>query len=898
MTDPNKPRPKVTSHVSSTPGHSPGTTYKASVRARVTPSAIAASHTTPGAGSRPSLKTTPSSSSLLSHVSASSANTPRTGARSPLPRTPSTPASVPQARVTKPFQPQRSPLTPGFAPSSGNPSSSSASALGVASGTPVVVPRVRAARSALGVSTVPSVSHSSASKGKNKAENSGGSSSGSGGSGSGNGSGSGYDGTNGYGQAPDGQVRRYAVDKTASAVATSTSTDVSVYGTRTRTDSLKSTFSAGGRAPRARVKPQPQPQTQAQTGLQLKSSSQFTSTPSTSSPNSPTRSSLRTVIHAAGTVDTPAPPVRPAGTGAGAGDNTGGGSDTPSPTGDPNPTTSALGIANAYLSSAPWPRPPSPERSSPEHERLPHALPHHLLHHHYHLYIGSSLNSLPLERSRSSTDNLEGTTYTLDVDQAQAQNGNQNKGTHLPPHVPYHLLTHPTASAPTSPTPFAQPQDPEIQPANQGPHPPSPLSSTSTMTTSFTSTTMATKRRTSKPRLPPMILHPSERQQALKEGRKIVGWLGMGGVGVGRGMRIMPGSPEVKTVELPELTPDATGMPALDRKGKEGWEGENGYGNGLYADEQNQERDLGPEEYQYVYENGNENGNGNDDKHECEYDHRYEYDYDNDNDNGERDTTDNGNGKRNAEQKEVTSVLPVAGDRQDSSEEEEEDGERKCLVENEVEAEAGAGTEIEGEGEGGGKEEQEVDEMLGTDAVEAKINRKIADLEISNASLLAINKSLEAAKSKQRAEIGKLRRRLRETLAFPQLGAGASNGSGSGFGLGSNSGLDFGLGLGVGTSTLEDEADHESEFDLNLFLPHEAEMTDPQLDARWSKMEDLVMGMKKAAEEAVRSGEEEGSREGRGRVLGWAEMEEMEEADASFISEGAGERSEEEGTVS
>lgn len=78
-------------------------------------------------------------------------------------------------------------------------------------------------------------------------------------------------------------------------------------------------------------------------------------------------------------------------------------------------------------------------------------------------------------------------------------------------------------------------------------------------------------------------------------------------------------------------------------------------------------------------------------------------------------------------------------------------------------------------------------------------------------------------------------------------------------------------------------------------------MADPQLDARWSKMEDLVVGMKKAAEEALRRGEEEGSREGRGRVLGWAEMEEMEEVeegDVSFTSEGAGERSEEEGTVS
>nr|KIR85660.1 hypothetical protein I308_03767 [Cryptococcus tetragattii IND107] len=623
MTDQNKPRPKVTSHITSTPSHSPSTTYKASIRAKVTPSAITASQTPPGASSKASLKSTPSSSSLRAHVSASSAGTPRTGARSPLQRTPSTPAPVPQARVTKPFQAQRSPLTPGFAPSSGRPSSSSSSvsASGVASGTPVAVPRVRAAKSALGLS---SVSNSSASKRKNNTES---------GTGSRSRSRSGNDDGSEYEQTPDAQARRYAVDKATTTV-----------GTNGRID----------RAPRARVKLQPQPQTQAQTGL-------------------------------------------------------------------------------------------------------------------------------------------------------------QNQGSHLPPHVPYYLLTHPTASAPASPIHYSQLQDPnpDIQAQDQDPNLPSATSTT----TSFTMT-----RRTSKPRLPPMVLHPSERQQALKEGRKIVG-----AASVGSGMRMMPGSPEMKTVELPALTPRVPGTPVLA-----------GQGNGEWKDDE-------------------KNGYGNREK--------------------------------STEQEEVTNKTGGEGE-----------GIKRGRVENEVEIEAGT--------EEKGKEEQEVDDMLGTDAVEAKINRKIADLEISNASLLAINQALEATKSKQRAEIGKLRRRLRETLAFPHLSAGgASGGSASSFGRGfgagfggshSNSGLD------LGTSTLEDEPEPEHDFDL--FLLHEAEMADPQLDARWCKMEDLVLGMKKAAEEAVRKGEEDGSREGRGRVLGWAEMEEMRDmgdGDASFTSEGNGERSEEEeGTVS
>lgn len=181
---------------------------------------------------------------------------------------------------------------------------------------------------------------------------------------------------------------------------------------------------------------------------------------------------------------------------------------------------------------------------------------------------------------------------------------------------------------------------------------------------------------------------------------------------------MMPGSPERKTVELPDLTPAAPGTPGLEEKGEEEWEGENG----LYADERGEQGDLGREEYQSLYENGNENDNDNDDKHGCEYKHRYEYDYVKDNENGERYSIENRNGKRNAEQVEVTSVLPIVGDRQDSSKGGEEgEAKRKCVGENgvEAEAEAGAGTEV------GGEQEQEVDDMLVTDAVEAKINRKV-----------------------------------------------------------------------------------------------------------------------------------------------------------------------------
>ncbi|KAH8835552.1 hypothetical protein DL96DRAFT_1574658 [Flagelloscypha sp. PMI_526] len=61
-----------------------------------------------------------------------------------------------------------------------------------------------------------------------------------------------------------------------------------------------------------------------------------------------------------------------------------------------------------------------------------------------------------------------------------------------------------------------------------------------------------------------------------------------------------------------------------------------------------------------------------------------------------------------------------------------------------------------------------VDQEQRKEKVEAKTNRKIADLEITNTSLLAINASMERTKNKQAKEIRELRRKLRESrLSLP-----------------------------------------------------------------------------------------------------------------------------------
>ncbi|WVO13637.1 hypothetical protein L204_101258 [Cryptococcus depauperatus] len=170
--------------------------------------------------------------------------------------------------------------------------------------------------------------------------------------------------------------------------------------------------------------------------------------------------------------------------------------------------------------------------------------------------------------------------------------------------------------------------------------------------------------------------------------------------------------------------------------------------------------------------------------------------------------------------------------------------------------------------------DQEVDDMLCADAEEAKIKRKNEDLSIYNASLLAINKRLEAAISKQRREILKLRRRLRETILHPPP----------------HSLMTFSSSISPPSSShpLSPSIDPLDPSDMGedgTESHFDAEMLDPQLDARWENVTSLLNDMKERAEIAVEKGKEE-LKPGASRVLEWTEMEEQGEGegDASVES--------------
>ncbi|ODO00571.1 hypothetical protein L198_02890 [Cryptococcus wingfieldii CBS 7118] len=199
-----------------------------------------------------------------------------------------------------------------------------------------------------------------------------------------------------------------------------------------------------------------------------------------------------------------------------------------------------------------------------------------------------------------------------------------------------------------------------------------------------------------------------------------------------------------------------------------------------------------------------------------------------------------------------------------------------------------------GEGGEGGDRDDEVDDMLGGTAEQAKINRKIADLEISNASLMAINKMLETTKSKQRAEIVKLRRRLRETLSHhPHPNHHPSHPHSALSPLSASSFPHPQTSPTLSALTFDEDPDHDHLQDDY----HDAEMADPQLDARWDSIQTLVLEMQEKAREAVKTDagrtlgkEREGV--GGGRVLGWVEVEARDredgdgEGDVSVDSEG------------
>ncbi|CAD6587482.1 MAG: hypothetical protein TREMPRED_004766 [Tremellales sp. Tagirdzhanova-0007] len=147
------------------------------------------------------------------------------------------------------------------------------------------------------------------------------------------------------------------------------------------------------------------------------------------------------------------------------------------------------------------------------------------------------------------------------------------------------------------------------------------------------------------------------------------------------------------------------------------------------------------------------------------------------------------------------------------------------------------------------EKDADCDVVIESDAEEAKINRKIADLEISNASLLAINRSLEATKSKQRTEISKLRRALRDSL--------------SGMPLSSTTIAALPLNTPLTPFSPSLDTDGSEYFD--------EEIVDPELEVKWDRISDLVGVMRRRGEEAVVKGRQE-IKVGQ-RVLDWSEVQ-------------------------
>ncbi|TXT11282.1 uncharacterized protein COLE_01692 [Cutaneotrichosporon oleaginosum] len=125
-----------------------------------------------------------------------------------------------------------------------------------------------------------------------------------------------------------------------------------------------------------------------------------------------------------------------------------------------------------------------------------------------------------------------------------------------------------------------------------------------------------------------------------------------------------------------------------------------------------------------------------------------------------------------------------------------------------------------------------------------KWERKIADLEISNSSLMNINRMLETTKVKQQGEIVRLRRALRDA----------------------RSGVPERPVLEPAPLSAEEDPDSSGSWG-------DDEMEDPEVEKRWDRLRDLVSAMRKAGEDAVERGRQEVKPHQ--RVLGWLEVEAM-----------------------
>lgn len=136
------------------------------------------------------------------------------------------------------------------------------------------------------------------------------------------------------------------------------------------------------------------------------------------------------------------------------------------------------------------------------------------------------------------------------------------------------------------------------------------------------------------------------------------------------------------------------------------------------------------------------------------------------------------------------------------------------------------------------------------EAEEARFNRKLLDLEITNKSLMAINSALEVTKLKQAKEIRELKRRLRE-------------------GRGPSEGLVHRDSTGSGIFSDDEDLDTEDDEDNDLLVRE-----DPELEAAHQRCKDLVDNMVEQARKAILAEYDE-PESSRGKVLHPVEVEEM-----------------------
>ncbi|KAI0720066.1 hypothetical protein C8T65DRAFT_24450 [Cerioporus squamosus] len=150
----------------------------------------------------------------------------------------------------------------------------------------------------------------------------------------------------------------------------------------------------------------------------------------------------------------------------------------------------------------------------------------------------------------------------------------------------------------------------------------------------------------------------------------------------------------------------------------------------------------------------------------------------------------------------------------------------------------------------------------------AKSNRKIADLEITNRSLLAINTTLEATKHRQAKEIRDLRRKLRESrLILPPPAYRAVKSS----------------------LTYDDTAEEDDEDDEDDEEEDDKELLEGKADKAYQRVKVIIEGLLESGRRALESKPEDfvGSGKGGAKVLtaeevrNWRGDDSMLEADAS-----------------